>query len=117
MTGVERVSRASDVSVDDIRRVFDAIISLTAEGHMLEFRGFGTFKSVWRKSRRVKSPILGGAVVECPSRRDVDFRLSPKFKDKLNEPAMIELSREMDHSRTPRAVGARNRINKRLEQI
>ncbi len=73
---VERVAQRTSFSLKKTEEVLNALLSsiseALAEGETLRLAGFGTFKVVERKGRRVRNPKTG-EIVEVPPRRCVKF--------------------------------------------
>jgi nucleoid DNA-binding protein len=78
-----------DIPVDRAKCIvdetLDALMSALSEGRRAEFRGFGLFEAVDRKSkigRNPKRPSAGQYLI--PARKMVRFRIGKEFFDKLN---------------------------------
>jgi len=64
--------------------VLDEIIKTVAKGKNVQIRGFGSFKNRQLKSRIGRNP-RDGSKVKIPAKQSVQWKISKKFFQKLNQ--------------------------------
>jgi len=67
-----------------LENILDEILAITAEGHRIEIRGFGCFKSTQRKNRIGRNP-RNGVTVEIPGYTAPYFKFSKEAQKIFNE--------------------------------
>ncbi|MBS4056552.1 MAG: HU family DNA-binding protein [Bacteroidales bacterium] len=60
----------------------DVIMKQITKGHIIKINGFGTFESVWRKSKTGRD-LSRGQSVHIPAHASPIFRPSTQFKNKV----------------------------------
>lgn len=79
----ERIAKQTEqtqvVTKDIIQRFLDEIVRELATGNKLEFRDFGIFEVVQRRSRNGRNPRTG-AKVFVPAKRVVSFKMGRRMK-------------------------------------
>ena len=66
-----------------VQKVLDTIMETLLAGRAIEFRDFGVFEPVVRKSRVGRNPKKPVETVKIPDRKSIKFRPGRKFKAKL----------------------------------
>jgi nucleoid DNA-binding protein len=81
---VVRISRETGIIQEDVQAVIqktlDHIIEGLEEGEHIEFRDFGVFEVILRKSRIGRNPNRPADVVQIPERKVVKFKPGKKMK-------------------------------------
>lgn len=81
---IETIARKHGMHVDDVRIVLqdflDCIAKELSMGNRFEFRGFGVFETVFRKSKVGRNPKVPDKAVPIPARRAVKFSPGKKLK-------------------------------------
>lgn len=67
-----------------VGQLFDEMSTALADGRRIELRGFGTFKVIERKARKVAVP--GQGTLQLPARPDVSFQPGKTLSRLLEEP-------------------------------
>jgi len=84
-----RIGNVSTVSQEDllliIRTLFEEMGKSLIEGHRIELRGFGNFRTYVRKAGVYRNPRLGTLNVKKPARVKARFIPSEILEDQLNE--------------------------------
>ncbi len=85
---VVRISRETGMIQEDVQAVLQKTLDYIAEalekGEHVEFRDFGIFDVIVRKSRIGRNPNKPENVVRIPERKVVKFKAGKKLKKKLN---------------------------------
>lgn len=85
---VEQVSKKADLSRKDTEKlveiVFDSIVEALNNGDKVELRGFGSFRTRQRKSRRGRNPKTG-QIVEVPAKRVAYFKPGKELRELINK--------------------------------
>lgn len=86
---IEKIAKKNpNLLLSEIERIvtviFSSITTALAQGHRVEFRGFGVFSIHKRKPRIAQNPRTG-AKVKIGDRNIVHFKVGKELHDKLNE--------------------------------
>ena len=80
----ERVAKQTGqtqvITKDIIQRYIDGILNELARGNRLEFRDFGVFETVTRRSRAARNPKTGEQVF-VPAKQAVSFKMGRRMKN------------------------------------
>ena len=68
---------------EDVKTLFDTIVSTVASGEEVSIHGFGSFLAVDKEARTARNPKTG-ETVNVPAHKAVKFKVSKTFKDALN---------------------------------
>ena len=99
----ERVAKKTDHPQLAVKQIiqcfFDEVINEVVNGNRLEFRDFGVFEVITRKSRTGRNPRTGDKV-PVPAKRVVSFKMGKLMKERV---AAIPPEEEPDASSAPPA--------------
>jgi nucleoid DNA-binding protein len=94
---VLRIAETTEISQREVAQVvqmfLDGISDELAMGGNLEFRNFGIFELVKRKSRIGRNPRKADVAIEIPERVVVKFRPGKILKDKVSKLAPEDISK------------------------
>ncbi len=85
---IEQVSKKADLNRKDTEKlveiVFNSIIEALNNGDKVELRGFGSFRTRQRKSRRGRNPKTG-QTVEVPTKQVAYFKPGKELRELINK--------------------------------
>jgi nucleoid DNA-binding protein len=76
------VAKESGLSVEDVDKVFDAVVAICDRGGMVKIMGFGTFKPKSVQKRKGRNPMTGEAIM-CKGYRTITFRGHTKLRQRM----------------------------------
>jgi len=76
------VAEISGLSLQDVDKVFDAIVEICDNGGEVKVMGFGTFRIKSVKQRVALNPMTGEKV-QCKPYRTIIFRAHGKLKERV----------------------------------
>ena len=74
----KRVSQTQTATKDVVQQFLDEVVAELAEGNKLEFRDFGIFEVVTRRSRTGRNPRTGEEVL-VPAKQVVSFKMGRRM--------------------------------------
>ena len=81
---IQNISQVRGLHPNDVRNVIqaflDAMTESLSQGDRLEFRDFGVFEIVERKSKIGRNPTNAGVPIVIPARKAVKFTPGKKMK-------------------------------------
>ncbi len=84
---VLKIARDTDLTQEQvhtvIQKALDNMADTLIEGRAIEFRDFGVFEPVVRKSRIGRNPKKPETPVVIPDRKSIKFRVGRKLKSRL----------------------------------
>ncbi|MCU0238961.1 MAG: integration host factor subunit beta [Pyrinomonadaceae bacterium] len=85
---VENVAKEAEMTKKDAEQlveiVFDSIIGALSKGDKIELRGFGSFRTRQRNSRKGRNPKTGAAV-DIAAKRVAYFKPGKELKEVINK--------------------------------
>lgn len=78
---MNRIELAKKVNLkdEDVKALFDTIVSTVASGEEVSIHGFGSFLAVDKEARTARNPKTGEAV-NVPAHKAPKFKVSSAFK-------------------------------------
>ncbi len=94
---VVRIAKETDVPQRDVMEIvqkfLDGVVDELSIGGNLEFRNFGIFELVTRKSRIGRNPRKADVPIEIPERVVVKFRPGKTLKDNVSKLVPADISK------------------------
>lgn len=82
---MNRIELAKKVNLkdEDVKALFDTIVSTVASGEEVSIHGFGSFLAIDKEARTARNPKTGEAV-NVPAHKAPKFKVSSAFKAAVN---------------------------------
>ncbi len=94
---VVRIAKETNIPqrdvMDIVQKFLDGVVSELSIGGNLEFRNFGIFELVTRKSRIGRNPRKADVAIEIPERVVVKFRPGKTLKENVSKLIPTDISK------------------------